>query len=98
MMLEGYDNVAQKFVATTINNDTGIISLEGRYDPSTQTITYDGASTSHVHPDLAPGTKIQFRGVVKLIDRDHYQLGWHESIDGKELVDAVLDYTRVSAK
>lgn len=100
LMVEGYDNVAQKFVATTINNenDTGIVLLEGLYDPGTRTITYEGETTAHLHRNIAPGTRMRLRGLVKFLDTNHYVLDWHESIDGKEIVNTVITYTRVPAK
>lgn len=97
MYLEGYDNVRKKFFSSNINNEsnTGIITMEGSYDPSTKTITYEGESISHFHPDITPGTIIQFRVLVKFIDSDRFILEHHESIDGKEIVTTELKYTRL---
>ncbi|MDB5147574.1 MAG: hypothetical protein JWQ57_1594 [Mucilaginibacter sp.] len=96
MMLLGYDNVKRKFVASYINNEfeTGIISLEGTYDPSKKIITYDGETLSPVQQSLPPGTMRKFHVLLKFIDSDHYILEWHESIAGKELFDTVLSFTR----
>jgi hypothetical protein len=97
MYIEGYDNVRKKFFSATINNEsnTGLITLEGSYDPSTRTITYEGESVAHFHKNIAPGTMMQFRDLVKFVDSDHYILEHHESIDGNEIITTELKYTRI---
>jgi hypothetical protein len=69
--------------------------MEGSYDPITKTITYEGESVAHFHHDIAPGTMMKFRDLVKIIDNDHFVLEHHESIDGKEIVITELKYTRI---
>ena len=100
MYLEGYDNARKKFFSANISNEsnTGIITMEGSYDPITKTITYEGTSASHFHHDIVPGTVMQFRVLVKLVDRDHFILEHHESIGGKEIVVTELKYTRIKSK
>ncbi len=99
MYLEGYDNVKKKFFSSNINNEsnTGMISMEGSYNPGTKTITYEGESVSHIHHDIAPGTMMQFRVLVRLIDSDHFILEQHESINGKEIIATELKYTRIKS-
>src|SRR5689334_6846671 len=42
---EGFDNIKKKFVASWIDNmGTGIMFMEGTYDPGTKTLTYTGES------------------------------------------------------
>jgi len=95
-MLLGYDNVKKQFVASYINNEfeTGIICLEGTYDPAKKIITYDGETLSPNRPNLPPGTMRKFHALMKFIDNDHYELEWHESVGGKELFDTILSFTR----
>jgi hypothetical protein len=95
-MLLGYDNVKKKFVASYINNEfeTGIISLEGVYAPTKKIITYDGETLSPNRQNLPPGAMRKFHALLKFIDSDHYELEWHESVDGKELFDTLLSFTR----
>jgi hypothetical protein len=97
MYIEGYDNVKRKFFISHISNEsnTGIITMEGNYNPATRTISYEGESVSHFHRDIAPGTMMHFRVLVKFIDSDHLILEQHESIDGKEIITTELKYQRV---
>ncbi|MBC8110960.1 MAG: DUF1579 family protein [Verrucomicrobia bacterium] len=97
MYLEGYDNVKKKFFSSNINNEsnTGIITLEGTYNPATKIITYEGESVSHFHRDIVPGTMMKFLVLLKFIDNDHFTLEQRESIDGKEIVTTELKYTRI---
>lgn len=96
MTIEGYDNVKRKYVDAVMHNevDTGIITLEGDFDPATSTITYEGDTASHTHSDVAPGTKFHFRDALKFVDADHYTLVRRESVDGREIVTTELDFTR----
>lgn len=97
MYLEGYDNVKKKFFSTSIGNEsiTGMVTMEGTYDPALKILTYEGESISHFHTDTPPGTKFQFRVLIRIIDNDHFILEQHESIDSKEIVMTELKYTRV---
>lgn len=97
MYLEGYDNVRKKFFSSNIGNEsgTGIITMEGSYDHTAKTITYEGESNSHFHRDISPGTMIQFRVLIRFIDSDHFILEQHESIDGKEIITTELKYQRI---
>ena|SRR5215470_8457268 len=99
MYIEGYDNVKKKFFISHISNEsnTGIIAMEGNYNPATKTITYDGESVSHFHRDIAPGTLIHFHVLVKLVDSDHFIFEQHESINGKEIIKTELKYERVKS-
>jgi hypothetical protein len=52
MGMDGYDNVKQKFVSSWGDNmGTGIILLEGDYDPATKTFTYT------TEEEMVPGMK-----------------------------------------
>jgi hypothetical protein len=100
MTIEGYDNITKKFVAANIANETntGIITYEGSYDPITKTITYEAQSATHMHKDIAPGTMMKFRELVKIIDNDHFILEHHESIGGKEIIVTELKYARIKSE
>jgi hypothetical protein len=96
--IDGYDNVKKKFVTASMHNemDTGIITLDGTYDSTTKTITYDGETTSHIHKDVPVGTKFKFHDVVKFIDNNHFVFERHEIIDGRDTGGTVLTYTRIT--
>src|SRR5260221_2539195 len=69
MAVEGYDNAKKKFVSSWIDNmGTGIMSLEGTYDPATETLTY------YAEYEPMPGMKTKIREVVTRRDNDHHTL------------------------
>lgn len=94
--IEGYDNVRHKYVDAVMHNeaDTGIVTLEGDFDPATSTITYEGDTASHVHSDTAPGTTFHFRDALELVDADHYTFVRRETVAGREVITTELVYTR----
>jgi hypothetical protein len=86
---EGYDNAKKKFVASWIDNmGTGIMSMEGTYDPDTKTLTYIGEE------EPMPGMKFNVRQVVKYADKDHHTIEFYEVHGGKETKTMEIDYTR----
>lgn len=75
--MEGYDNSKRKFVATWADNmGTGIMMMEGTYDPASKTFTFVGEE------EMMPGVKSQVRQTVKLTDKDHMALEWYETPSG----------------
>src|SRR6266404_9263840 len=89
MAVEGYDNAKKKFVASWIDNmGTGIMSLEGTYDPATETLTY------YAEYEPMPGMKTKIREVVTRRDNDHHTLEFFEDHGGKEVKTMQIDYTR----
>jgi len=91
MAVEGYDNAKKKFVASWIDNmGTGIMNLEGTYDPATKTLTY----LAEYEP--MPAMKMKIREVVKIVDPDHHTLEFFADRGGKEVKTMQIDYTRKS--
>ena len=87
--LEGYDNVAKKFVATWADNmSTGIMMSEGTYDPATKTFTYTSET------EMMPGMKTKIREVLKVVDNDHHNFEWYEDRGGQEVKTMEISYTR----
>ncbi len=87
--IDGYDNARQKFVSTWRDSmTTGIMYMEGSYDPTTKSLTYTGDY------QMAPGMKEQIRSVVKLTDKDHMTFEWYENRNGSEAKTMQIDYTR----
>ena len=86
---EGYDNAKKKFVASWIDNmGTGILMMEGTYDPSAKTMTYLGEE------EPMPGMKFKMREVVTYTDQDHHSLAFYEVHDGAEVKVMEIAYTR----
>ena len=89
MQIDGYDNMKGKFFSTWMDNmGTGVLMAEGSYDPASKTFTY------HSEEETMPGTKTKVRGVVKVIDKDHYLFEWYEEHGGKEEKTMEITYTR----
>jgi hypothetical protein len=87
--LEGYDNVAKKFVATWADNmSTGIMMSEGTYDPATKTFTYTSEA------EMMPGMKTKIRELLKVVDNDHHNFEWYEDRGGQEVKTMEISYTR----
>ena len=89
MAVEGYDNAKKKYVASWIDNmGTGIMNLEGTYDPASKTLTY------YAEYEAMPGTKMKIREVVTKKDENHHTLEFFEDRGGKEVKTMQIDYTR----
>jgi len=70
---EGYDNAKKKYVASWFHNmSTGIMSMEGTWDPATKTLTYIGEE------EPMPGVKMKVRQAIKTIDNDHHVMEFFE--------------------
>ena len=86
---EGYDNARKKYVASWIDNmGTGIMSMEGTYDPAPKTLTYTGEE----YP--MPGMEVKIRQVVKISDNDHRTIEFYEDRGGTDVKTMEIDYTR----
>jgi hypothetical protein len=89
MGLEGYDNVKKKFVATWMDSmGTGIMMMEGTYDPTTKAMTNTGVE------EPLPGMKTTIRAVTTFPDKDHMTLEWFENWGGQEKKAMEINYTR----
>jgi hypothetical protein len=91
MAIEGYDNAKKKYVASWIDNmGTGIMNLEGTYDPSAKKLTY------YAEYEPMPGMKMKMREVISMTDNDHHSLEFFEDRGGKEVKTMQIDYIRKS--
>jgi len=89
MGTEGFDNAKKKYVASWIDNmGTGIMLMEGTYDPGAKAITYLGDE------EPAPGLKMKVRQVVKTIDQNHRTIEFYETFGGNEAKTMEITYTR----
>jgi Protein of unknown function (DUF1579) len=92
MAIEGYDNAKKKFVASWIDNmGTGIMQLEGAYDPATRTLTY----RSDYEP--LPGMITKVRQTTTLTDRDHRTMEYFEQRGDREVKTMEVTYTRAAS-
>jgi hypothetical protein len=88
---EGYDNAKKKYVASWIDNmGTGIMAMEGTYDPATKTMTYIGEE------EPMPGMKVKMRETIKTIDKDHHLMEFFEVRGDAEVKVMEIAYMRTS--
>lgn len=89
--LTGFDNLRGKYVGTWIDNmGTGILMVEGTYDPATKAFVYAG----EMDDCMNPGTRIKIREVIRVLDKDKHVFEWFETRDGKEIRTMEITYTR----
>ncbi|HSD64085.1 MAG TPA: DUF1579 domain-containing protein [Ignavibacteriaceae bacterium] len=86
----GYDNAKKKFFSTWIDNfGTGIMYVEGTYDESTNTFTYNGSTV-----DPLSGKEVPVLETVKIIDNDHHHMEMFMTDNGQQFKIMEIDYTR----
>jgi hypothetical protein len=86
---EGYDNAKKKFIASWIDNmGTGIMLMEGTYDPATKTVTYTGEE------EPMPGMKFKVRQSITYTDKDHHTMDFYEVHGGAEVKVMTIEYAR----
>src|ERR1700736_1422983 len=84
-----YTGMKKKFVATWMDNmGTGIMTMEGDYDPATKSLTSTGEE------EMMPGMKTQIRSVTKFPDKNHMTLEWYENHGGGEKKTMEINYTK----
>lgn len=89
--LTGYDNIKKRYVSTWIDNfGTGIVMMEGDYDPATKTYTYEGTFA-----DPMTGAQKTMRSVAHFVDANKHVAEMYDKLpDGKWLKTMELTYTR----
>jgi hypothetical protein len=91
MATEGYDNAKKKYVASWIDNmGTGIMAMEGTYDPATKTLTYEGEEQP------MPGLKMKMRQKTTALDSDHRRMEFFMIQGDKEIKAMEITYSRAS--
>ena len=89
MGTEGYDNVKKKICRVLDRYmGTGIMMMEGTYDPATKTLTYLGEE------EPMPGMKAKVRQVVKTIDQDHRMIEFYEQRGDNDVKTMEITYSR----
>lgn len=67
--LTAYDNARKVFQTTWVDNmGTGIMYMEGTWDPSTQMLTFKGKM---VMPEMGDGTQGEVKQTIRIEDVDH---------------------------
>jgi hypothetical protein len=86
-----YDNMKKTFISTWIDNmGTGMMVMEGPWDPTTKSITFRGRMM-----DPMQGKEIDCREVFKVIDDNFHVMEMYCSgMDGKEYKSMEIKYTR----
>ncbi|MGI8952294.1 MAG: DUF1579 domain-containing protein [Chitinophagaceae bacterium] len=88
----GYDNAKKILVSSWIDNfGTGIIYMEGTYDPSTKTATFKGKET-----DPMTGNDIDVRQTMQFIDDNTQLLTMYQTQNGQEFKSMEIKFTRKS--
>ena len=88
--LVGYDNAKKTFHSIWIDNmGTGVMHLEGQWDPQTKTINFKGMSI-----DPSTGKEIQFRETFRWIDDNRQLMEMFMQQDGKEFKSIEIKFTR----
>ncbi len=83
----GYDNLKKKFVNSWVDNGgTGIMYMEGNYDPATKTITLTGTM-----PDPTTGKDCTMRQVISLTDDKHNTMEMYNTPAGGKRNEDVRD-------
>ncbi|HSD63732.1 MAG TPA: DUF1579 family protein, partial [Ignavibacteriaceae bacterium] len=79
-----------KFFSTWIDNfGTGIMYVEGTYDESTNTFTYNGSTV-----DPLSGKEVPVIETVKIIDNDHHHMEMFMTDNGQQFKIMEIDYIR----
>jgi hypothetical protein len=93
--LKGYDNVRKVYTYVWIDNmGTGTsVASSGSYDGGKKTFTYAGEEV-----DPLDGKKVKTKSVLRVIDKDKYEIDMFREDGGKDVKVMHLDCTRKAAK
>lgn len=88
----GYDNIKKVFISTWVDNmGTGVMVLEGPYDPKTRSITLRGKMV-----DPMTGAEGKVREVFKIVDDNHQVMEMYNTTPaGKEMKSMEIKYSRI---
>lgn len=92
--IEGYDNVKQRFIRSSIGNhlNSCIVVAEGAYDSTTHTITFE----SEYEP--VPAKKIQDHFLFIFVNKDHYRWEYYQRENGKYRKGSEIEFARIKGK
>ena len=85
-----YDNLRKVFLSTWIDNwGTGMMYMEGKYDPATKTISFSGKCV-----DPLVGKEVPVRETFKIIDDKTQKMEMFMTKNGKEFKNMEIVFTR----
>jgi len=88
--ITGYDNVRKQFVNSWVDNmGTGIMTMAGKWDDATKSITYTGSMA-----DPMTGKDTPFREVWKFTDDNHQVMEMYYPMNGKEVKSMEIKFAR----
>ena len=88
--LVGYDNAKKVFMSSWIDNmGTGVMQMEGTWDPNTKTINFVGNSI-----DPVTGKDMKVRETYKIVDKNTHMMDMFMTQDGKESKSMEIKFTR----
>ncbi|HEY9340863.1 MAG TPA: DUF1579 domain-containing protein [Hanamia sp.] len=86
----GYDNAKKVFLSSWIDNmGTGIMQMQGTWDPATKTIQFNGVSV-----DPITGKDVPVRQTFTLVDNNNQKMEMYMTQDGKEMKTMEISLTR----
>lgn len=89
--ITGYDNAKKVFISTWIDNlGSGIMKLEGQYDPATKAINFYGSSV-----DPITGKEMKVRELLKFVDDKNQLMEMFMIQDGKEIKTMEIKFTKL---
>jgi hypothetical protein len=93
LYIDGYDNDKKKFFRAAVANHwtTGIFTMEGSYDSTTRTFTYE------LEMERA-GEKRKFLDLIKILDTDNYSFARYLIKGDKKIKVTESNYTRTGKK
>ena len=89
--IDAYDNGKKIFISIWVDNfGTGVMTLEGKYDESSKTLTLAGKMFEPVS-----GKDMKVREVIKYINDGHQTMEMYQEVDGKEFKSMELEMKKV---
>jgi hypothetical protein len=88
---DGYDNAKKVYINTWIDNmGTGFMYGEGKYDPDTKTIVYNGTMFEPIQKK-----DLTYRQTVQMVDDNHMVMEmFNTNKDGKEYKSMHVEYVK----
>lgn len=94
MSLMGYDNKTHVFTSAWVDNmGTGMMTMEGKWDDATKSITFNGKCVEPMS-----GESMGVREIFTMQDDNHQTMEMYQSMGGQEMKVMEVKFTRASAK